>query len=104
MPGRTDCVSMVVGGVNKKVQKRMILCTEHEVFLLFKVENHGLKVGFVKFAEFRPKNLVLPAAAGTHIVCVCTYHQNPKLMLAKSQISSKKEFKKLCREGFGEKN
>ena len=68
----------------------MILCTEHEAFLLFKDENPGLKVGFAKFAEFRPKNVVLPGAAGTHIVCVCTYHQNPKLMLANSQISSKK--------------
>lgn len=29
----------------------------------------------------RPKNCVLAGASGTHSVCVCQIHQNPKLML-----------------------
>ena len=37
---------------------------------------------FSKFAEFRPKECVLPGSSGTHSVCVCTKHQNVKLMIA----------------------
>ena len=95
MPGKKDCVSMLVNGIKQKVQKRMILCTEYEAFLLFKEEYKDVKIGHAKFAEARPKNVVLPGSAGTHVVCVCTYHQNPKLMIANSGISSKKEFKKI---------
>ena len=81
MGGKKDCVSMLVAGVKQKVQKRMILCTEYEAYLKFKEENPDIKVGSSKFAEHRPQNVVLPGSAGTHVVCVCTYHQNPKLMI-----------------------
>ena len=92
MPGMKDCVSMKVNGEKQRVQKRMLLCTEYEAFLYFKEEYPNAKIGFSKFAECRPKNIVLPGASGTHSVCVCTYHQNPKLMLASSQIASCKDF------------
>ena len=38
-------------------------------------------MGFSKFAELRPKHCVLAGASGTHSVCVCTIHQNVKLMI-----------------------
>lgn len=38
-------------------------------------------IGFSKFAELRPKYCILAGASGTHSVCVCTIHQNVKLML-----------------------
>lgn len=38
-------------------------------------------IGCSKFAELRPPNCVLDGASGTHSVCVCTYHQNVKLMV-----------------------
>lgn len=102
MPGRKDSVSMLVNGAKQQVQKRLILLTEYEAFLLFKEKNPDVKLGFSKFAEARPKNIVLPGSAGTHVVCVCTYHQNPKLMISNSQISSKKEFKKIVGEIVGD--
>ena len=102
MPGRKDSVSMLVNGVKKHVQKRLILLTEYEAFLLFKEKNPDVKLGFSKFAEARPKNIVLPGSAGTHVVCVCTYHQNPKMMIINSQISSRKEFKRIVGDVDGD--
>jgi hypothetical protein len=40
-----------------------------------------MKVGFSKFAILHPKNCILAEASGTHYVCICTTHQNVKLML-----------------------
>ena len=45
---------------------------------------------------------MLPGASGTHNVCVCVYHQTPKLMIDHSQIKSKPEFKEII--GSGEFN
>ena len=46
----------------------------------FKERFPDRKIGFSKFAELRPKHCVLAGASGTHSVCVCTIHQNVKLM------------------------
>ena len=43
--------------------------------------------GFSKFAELRPKHCVLAGASGTHSVCVCTIHQNVKLMMIGARIA-----------------
>ena len=102
MPGKKDSVSMLVSGVKQQVQKRLILLTQYEAFLRFKEKYPELKLGFSKFAEARPKNVVLPGSAGTHNVCVCTYHQNPKLMISNSQIGSKKEFKSIVGDAEGD--
>ena len=40
-----------------------------------------MKIGFSKFAELRPKECVIAGSSGTHSVCVCTTHQNVKLMM-----------------------
>ena len=95
MPGKKDCVTMKIGGEQIKVQKKQILFTVYDTYLQFKELNPNIKVGFSKFAEHRPKNVVLPGASATHVVCLCTYHQNPKLMIANSKINTKAEFKKL---------
>ena len=39
-------------------------------------------IGFSTFASLRPKYCILVGPKGTHNVCVCKYHQNPKLMIA----------------------
>ena len=80
MPGKRDCVSMRVDGTRENIQKRLILCNLREAYTQFKTE-HQLPIGFSKFAALRPKNVILPGASGTHSVCVCTSHQNVKLML-----------------------
>lgn len=82
MPGKKDYVSMKDSD-NKRihVQKRLILGNLREIYVLFKMTYENLKIGFSKFAELRPKNCVLAGGSGTHVVCVCIYHQNVKLMM-----------------------
>ena len=80
MPGKKDFVSVRKEGRRVHVQKRLVLSNLKEVYSEFKSQFH-YKVGFSKFAELRPKHCVLAGASGTHSVCVCTIHQNVKLMV-----------------------
>ena len=86
MPGKKDVVSLKVNGERKHIQKQLILCNLKELYALFRERNPDIKVGFSKFAELRPKECVLVGASGTHSVCVCTTHQNMKLMFEASKI------------------
>ena len=63
------------------MQKRLVLGNLKELFELFKTTYTDEKIGFSKFAELRPKHCVLAGGSGTHSVCVCTLHQNVKLMM-----------------------
>lgn len=80
LPGKKDCVSVRIDGEKRKVQKRLILCNLKELYLQWK-QNTTYQLGFSFFASLRPPWCVLAGAAGTHTVCVCTLHQNPKLKL-----------------------
>ena len=102
MAGKKDCVSVLVDGEKKNIQKRRILTTLKEAHVQFKEENPDVKIGFSKFAEARPKHVVLPGGSGTHNVCVCVHHQNPKLMIDHSQIKTNPIFRELV--GSGEAN
>ena len=66
-------------------------------------EYPNVKVGFSKFASLRPKNVVLLGGSGTHSVCVCTIHQNVKLMLEGAKISSLPAFRCLVSDDFSGK-
>lgn len=81
MPGKKDFLS-VVGSDGKRVhiQKRLVLCNLREAYCEFKTQHPNTKIGFTKFSILRPKECVLAGASGTHSVCVCTLHQNVKLM------------------------
>ena len=52
-----------------------------EVYQKFKESENHPDIGFSTFCSLRPKHCVLAGGNGTHSVCVCTYHQNPKLQL-----------------------
>lgn len=80
MPGAKDYVSVVVNGQRTLERKHLVLCNLKEAHEFFKERNPNVKVGFSKFAELRPKQCILAGSAGTHSVCVCTIHQNIKLM------------------------
>jgi hypothetical protein len=80
MPGMKDFVSVNIEGQRQHIQKRLILCNLREIFEQFKHAHPQHKIGFSKFAELRPKECVLAGSSGTHAVCVCTIHQNVKLM------------------------
>ena len=81
MPGKKDFVSVKQEGKRVQVQKRLMLSNLREVYREFKEKFPDRKIGFSKFAELRPKHCILAGASGTHSVCVCTIHQNVKLMM-----------------------
>ena len=57
-----------------------------EVYQLFSEKYPNIRIGFSKFAELHPKECVFAGASGTHCVCVCTIHQNVKLMIVRSHM------------------
>ena len=79
MPGSKDFVSI---RRNVHVQKRLLLCTLKELFCEFKKQFPDKKIGFSKFCALRPKQCILAGSPGTHSVCVCSIHENVKLMLS----------------------
>lgn len=81
MPGKKDFVTIRSQGSKVQVQKRLILANISEIYQFFKEKYPTHRVGFSKFCELRPKNCILVGKSGTHTVCVCTMHQNVKLMI-----------------------
>ena len=92
MPGRKDYVSVITSeGKREHCQKRLLLCNLKELYEQFKTLNPGIKVGFSTFAMLRPRECVLAGSSGTHSVCVCSLHQNAKLMFYASKITTLSE-------------
>ena len=87
MPGMKNFVSVRQEGKRVHVQKRLVLSNLKEVYRSFKDAFPSKKIGFSKFAELRPPHCVLAGASGTHSVCVCTIHQNVKLMFLGARLS-----------------
>ncbi|XP_044583003.1 uncharacterized protein LOC123264021 isoform X1 [Cotesia glomerata] len=89
MPGMKDFVSVRNDDGNRvHVQKRLVLSNLKELYQCFREINPAEKVGFSKFASLRPKHYVLAGASGTHTICVCTIHQNFKLMMLGANVHS----------------
>lgn len=86
MPGKNDCIKIRSGLEKQSVQKRLVLCNLKEAHVFFKEKYPEAKVQFSKFAQLRPKYCILPGATGTHSVCVCSIHQNVKLMVDGSSL------------------
>ena len=81
-PGAKDYVMVRdENGVKERKQKRLILGSLKEIYVSYKASKGDEALGFSTFAALRPKHCVLPGPSGTHTVCVCTYHQNAKLMV-----------------------
>ena len=78
MPGQKDYKSI---GKNIHIQKRLLLCNLKELYVAFKNEHLDAKIGFSTFCSLRPRWCIIAGATGTHSVCVCTWHQNVKLMV-----------------------
>ena len=86
-PGKKQKIGVRnLDGEKEYHQKRLVLCNRKELYSNFKKENPGIKIGFSSFATFHPKWCVLAGFSITHSVCVCTYHQKPKLMIDASLI------------------
>lgn len=81
MPGKKDTISVKIDGERTLVQKRLLLLDLRGLFIKFNECYPDCTVGFSTFAKLRPKHCVLAGPHGTHSVCVCTIHENCKLML-----------------------
>lgn len=81
MPSTKDTVTMKTEEGPIKMQKRLLLLPLKELHVLYKEKYKEDAVGFSTFAKLRPKYCILPLQSGTHSVCVCTIHQNMKLMV-----------------------
>ena len=92
MPGKKDClVVKTKEGGKKTEQKRLVLFNLKDAFQQFKEKNPTKNIGFSKFASLRPPWCILAGSSGTHNVCICSIHQNLKLMMdaSKCKISYK---------------
>lgn len=78
MPGTKDYVS-IARNVHK--QKRLLLCNLNELHCAYKNKYPQHRIGLSKFSQLRPKWCVTVSSSGAHSVCVCTIHQNTKLMV-----------------------
>ena len=73
-------------GETNHMQKMLVLCILREAYQQFKLLHPGVKMGFYKFAQLRPKESVLTGKAGIHSVCACVAYQNVTLMMAGSRL------------------
>ena len=62
-----------------------------------------MKIGFSKFCTVHPKWYVIAGSSGTHLLCVCTTHQNTILLVdalnwedIAEQYKNHKKFINLC--------
>ncbi|KAJ8884061.1 hypothetical protein PR048_015918 [Dryococelus australis] len=76
-----DSIPMRISRINTYKQKRLLLCNLWEMYVHYSNQN-GPEIGFSKFCELKPKWCIGVGSAGTYAVCVCTLHQNIKLMLS----------------------
>ena len=92
LPGKKDSVSL---GRNAHKQKHLVLCNSKELFSAFKTRYPSTQIGFSSFFSLRPKWCVLAGASGTHAVCVCTIHQNTKLLI--NALNTKEDYKDMMK-------
>lgn len=76
-----DCKSVKGDDGRILIQKRLLLLDLKGLYELYVQTYKAAAVSFSKFAQLRPKYCILAGASGTHCVCVCTIHENCKLML-----------------------
>lgn len=89
LPGMKDYIKYKdeEGNVSHE-QKRLLLCTLKELYVLFKKDHPDTSIGFSTFAKLRPKHCLVSGSSGTHSVCVCSIHQNVKLLITGISIKS----------------
>ena len=71
------------------MSKHLLLCNLKELYSAYISHYPQNKTGFSKFASFCSKWYILAGPKGTHSVCVCTVHQDLKLMLSAIGLDSK---------------
>jgi len=96
-PGKKDSISIRnKDGEKEKRQKRLVLSNLNELYISWKKAHPEEKIGFSTFAKLRPQWCILAGSSGTHSVCVCVYHQNPKLMVRSCLNFSVEDLMAIC--------
>ena len=81
MPGKQSVITIWdENGDKHKEQLRILTMTIGEAYSLFVDENPNVTIGKSKFAELRPKEVVLSSKMPCN-VCGCIYHENMILLL-----------------------
>ena len=88
MLGKNDYKTVIKNGKRVQEQKYLLICNLKEAYELFKSKNQNIRIKFSKFTELRPKECVLAGGVETHCVCICTIHQNMKLMIVRAQLGT----------------
>ena len=81
MPGKADTISIMKDGVRTTLQKRHMTMTIGEAYALFQEDHHPDLLRKSKFAELRPKDVLLVSKYPQN-VCGCRYHTNMCLLLS----------------------
>ena len=68
-------------GYGRREQKKLVLCSLKELFLICKEYCPVDKIGLSLFCSLRPKYCVLSGSPGAHTMCLCINHQNFKMLL-----------------------
>ncbi|KAK3924233.1 Tissue factor [Frankliniella fusca] len=80
LPGQRDYVSVRENWKRVHKRKRLVLSTLLRLHLKYVEEHPQNYLSSGLFCEMRPKECVLAGSSGTHVVCVCVYPKNPRLM------------------------
>ena len=94
-PGAKQYVSVKIGGERVRLQKHLLLHRLDKAHQKFRDEHEDIIIGLSKFCKLRPPEIVLAGSEGTHNICVCLHHQNPKLMITSSIVGADPTFKEL---------
>lgn len=81
MPGKNDFVTVRNEGISSQIQKRLMLSSIGECYTEFKRRHPTVKIGKTSFTTLRPKHCKILGVGNQQNVCVCTTHQNMKLMV-----------------------
>ena len=79
-PGMRDTIVVKEEDQKKTYMKRHLLLTIAETYKIFKSENMEVKIGKSKFAELRPRHVLLQRETPAN-VCVCVHHANLQFLL-----------------------
>lgn len=80
MHGEKRLFVKLVDGTRTQSQKRLVLANLKEIYKMFKEMHSTKNLAFQNFITWDPR-IIIGSEKWHFAVCVCTFHQNVKLML-----------------------
>ncbi|KAE8741802.1 hypothetical protein FOCC_FOCC012663 [Frankliniella occidentalis] len=88
LAGKNDVVTVRENGKRVKKRKHYLMANISHIHDEFLKAHPEKKISESKFAALRPKNCFFASKSGMHNVCVCTIHENPKLMFNGAELKT----------------